>query len=141
MTTPQDALLAVQIAQIDALRANSELMSILAADGVYDNVPEGTARPYIIIGEAIETPDNAHDRYGKNIVVTNHVWSEQKGYKESLEIMNLMVATLEQQPLVVEGFHHVMTQFEFSQTLRDPDPTIRHAIARFRILVEQVSRF
>lgn len=141
MTTPQDALLEVQIAQINALKANSDLMSLLAGDGVYDHVPEGTSRPYIVIGEAIETPGNAHDRYGKEIVATNHVWSEHRGYKEALQAMNLMVATLEQQPLDVDGFHHVMTQFEFSQTLRDPDPTIRHALARFRIVVEQGSRF
>lgn len=137
----RDSLLAVQVAQINALRADSVLMSTLAADGVYDNVPEGTGHPYIVIGEAIQTPDNAHDRFGKEVVATNHVWSKQKGYKEALEIMDRMVAVLEEQPLLIDGFHHVATRFEFSQTLRDPDLNIRHALARFRIVVEQGSRF
>lgn len=137
----KDALLPIQVAQIQALRADPELMSMLSGDGVFDHVPEGTPRPYIVVGEAIETPSNSHQRYGKQAVATNHVWSENKGYREALLILNRMVAVLEQQPLMVEGFHHVSTKFEFSQTLRDPDPKIRHALARFRITVQQGPRF
>jgi hypothetical protein len=39
----------------------------------------------------------------------------------------------------VVGRHHVVTRYEFAQTLRDPEPGIRHVVIRFRILTEQES--
>lgn len=129
MTFP---LLEVQTAIYDKLTGDSTLMALIT--GVYDHVPEGTVHPYVVIGETTATAENAHDRIGKDQVVTLHVWSKQHGFSEALEIAARICTVLEHQSLTVSGYDHVLTAFEFAQTLRDPDPEIRHVPVRFRIL-------
>lgn len=122
----------VQTAVYQALTADAEL-----AGKVWDEVPEGTAMPYVVIGEAIETPDNRHGEFGWQTAVTLHVWSRRRGFSEANEIASRVVKVLDHRPLAVPDRHHVVTRYEFAQTLRDPQPGVRHVVLRFRILTEQ----
>lgn len=138
MSTPTAAspLLPIQAAVLTALQADAQLMSTVT--GVFDWVEEGQAYPYVVIGEAFETPDNAHDRHGSETVITLHVWSQYRGYAEALRIAGRVIKALDHTPLTVAGHHHVATRFEFSQTLTDPEPPgdIRHVPMRFRVVTE-----
>ncbi|MEX1037861.1 MAG: DUF3168 domain-containing protein [Acidimicrobiia bacterium] len=109
----------------------------LGVVGVFDEVPEGTNKPYVVVGEAYETPDNSHDRKGRRTVVTVHVWSDQQGFKESVEIADRIVDLLDHTPLTIAGWTHIATRFDFMQTLRDPDPDIRHVPIRFVVTAEE----
>jgi len=132
MTTP---LGPVQRAVYAALTADTELME--SVTGVYDDVPEGTAYPYVRIGEALETPDNTHGAFGRQTVLIIHVWSEYRGFAETTDIAGRVVSLLDHQPLTIAGHHHVVTKYEFGQTLDDPDrPALRHGVLRFRVLTE-----
>jgi len=109
----------------------------LGVVGVFDEVPEDTLKPYVVIGEAYETPDNSHDRKGRRTVVTVHVWSDQQGFKEAVEIADRIVDLLDHPSLTVAGWSHIATRFDFMQTLRDPDLDIRHVPIRFAVTVEE----
>ncbi|MFE6851827.1 DUF3168 domain-containing protein [Streptomyces sp. NPDC057674] len=136
MTSPLP-FLAVQTALYTRLKGDAPLMAM--ATGVYDYVPETAVYPYIHLGEAIETPDNAHDRFGRQTVHTLHVWDQYKGFKRVLQIGARVQALLDHQPLTIPGLAHIATRYEFGQPLTDPEPPgdIRHLVLRYRIVTEQ----
>lgn len=109
----------------------------LGVDGVFDEVPEGTNKPYVVVGEAYETPDNSHDRKGRRTVITIHVWSDQQGFKEAVGIADRIVDLLDHTTLTIAGWTHIATRFDFMQTLRDPDVDIRHVPIRFVVTSEE----
>ncbi|MFE2106637.1 DUF3168 domain-containing protein [Kitasatospora sp. NPDC059463] len=127
----------LQAAVYTQLTTDAELRAMVT--GVYDYVPEGTAYPYVVIGEAIETPDNRHHGFGRQTVLTLHIWSQYRGYSEALAIGARAMAVLDHQPLTISGLHHVSTRYEMGQTLTDPEPPgdIRHLVQRYRITTEQ----
>lgn len=127
----------VQRALYGVLTGDATLMGLIT--GVWDYVAEKDAFPYIVLGEATEIPDNAHGVFGRQTTVTLHVWTRHRGHSEGLAIGDRVTALLDHQPLTVEGQHHVVTRFEFSQTLTDPEPPgdIRHLVLRYRVVTEQ----
>lgn len=136
MSAPYAALTPVQSAIYAKLTSDSMLMSMVT--GVYDDVPEDVARPYVHLGESIETPDNAHGAFGRETVMTLHVWSEYRGFAEVNSIAYRLQELLDEQPLTITGCRHVATRFEFAQTLTDPDkPGLRHAPVRFRVITSR----
>jgi hypothetical protein len=138
MSTPVPGLAALptQRAVRDALLADTQLAALVK--GVLDWVPEGQAYPYIHVGEAIETPANAHDRHGSEIRQTLHIWSKYRGYAEALTIAARVMQALDHKPLVIEGHVWRWTRFSSLQTLTDPEPPgdIRHVPMDFRIGTE-----
>ncbi|MEU3161408.1 DUF3168 domain-containing protein [Streptomyces griseoincarnatus] len=135
MTAPAP-MLPVQSAVYARLNGDATLSGLIR--GVYDYVPETAEYPFVVIGEAIETPDNRHGGYGRETVITLHSWSRYQGYAQVLRIGARVTALLDHQPLTIEGVAHIATRFEFSQTLTDPEPPgdIRHLVQRYRIVTE-----
>lgn len=127
----------VQAAVLQRLKGDATLSGLIT--GVYDYLPEETPFPYVMVGEATEVPGNAHDRYGRETVVTLHVWSQYRGYAQALKIGARVTALLDHQPLTITGLDHVVTRYEFSQTLTDPESpgNIRHLVLRYRVVTEQ----
>lgn len=138
MTAPAP-MLPVQLAIYARLTGDSALMDLIS--DVFDYVPETAAYPFIVIGEAIETPDNRHGGFGRQTVVTLHVWTQHRGHSKGLAIAAKVTALLDHQPLTITGLDHIVTRFEFSQTLTDPEPPgdIRHVVLRYRVVTEQAS--
>jgi hypothetical protein len=130
-------MLPVQQAIYTLLTGNAALMDTIS--GVFDYPPEDDVYPYVTIGEAIETPDNSHDRFGRETVITLHVWSQYRGFAQALAIGAKITALLDHQPLTITGLDHIVTRHEFSQTLTDPEPPgdIRHVVLRYRVVTEQ----
>lgn len=126
-----DATLTAMLGTAPATPARGALM------GVYDGAPEGAPFPYVTLGEAIETPRNAHAVYGAETVVTLHVWSKQRGYSEGLGIAGRLRQLLDHQLLDVVGHDVIAVRHEQTLTLRDPNPELRHLPVRFRITTEQ----
>lgn len=148
MTTAPSPMLGVQGAMVALLRGDTALLAMVGAmrgataspaSTVYDYVPEDVPYPFIVIGEAIETPDNRHGGFGRQTVPTLHVWDQYRGYARVLRVGARVTELLDHQPLNVPGLSHVATRFEFSQTLTDPEPPgdIRHLVLRYRVVTEQ----
>jgi len=131
----ESAMGPIQTAIYTALTGDTTLMTLV--NGVYDWVPEGTLMPYVVIGEAMATPRNSHDRFGRRNVETLHVWSQQQGMKQINAIMSRITTILDHQTLTVTGHDAVMCHHEFEQTLNDPDPEIRHGVIRFAVTTEE----
>lgn len=134
--SPRDPAGPIQKALYDRLSGDTALLD-LATGGVHDHTPEGTTRPYVVIGEAVVTPDNTHDRYGHQTLAGIHVWTEARGHAQGLAITDRIVQLLDHQPLTVVGHQRVAVRFQQTQPLRDSDPQIRHVVLKFRISSEQ----
>ena len=134
--TNSSPMWAIQVAVRNALLADTDITDVVT--GVYDHVPETAGFPYITVGEATETSDNTHNTFGHQTTVTLHIWTRQRGHKQGLELLQSVKAALDRQPLTVDGRHTVLIRHEFTQTLRDPDPEVRHIPARFRVITQEV---
>ncbi|MFJ9027564.1 DUF3168 domain-containing protein [Streptomyces sp. NPDC102274] len=128
MTT---ALWPLQQAVITALRTDTALSGLVT--GVFDNVPETQARPYVTYGTATEAADDAHNQRGLTSNMTLHVWSEHLGFKEAAGILAALDQVLDRRPLTVAGFRDVSIAHQQHQQLRDPDPEIRHIAVTYRV--------
>lgn len=107
---------------------------------VYDNVPEHVVKPWITIGDAIAIPDNWHGGFGWDILSTIHVWTKSHGFKPTLDIVNQVAAILDHKRASLalpDSWYVVSIRFVQLQTLRDPDPEIRHVPVQFRIVIHQ----
>lgn len=134
MTSASTPLLEIQSAVYQRLSGDGELSGMVT--GVFDGVPESQTHPYVELGEAIETPRNTSNDFGREVVVTLHIWDRYRGFARCLAIANRITALLDHQAMVLPGHQVVSVRHEFSQTLKDPDPEIRHVPVRFRLTTE-----
>lgn len=140
----RDSLGPIQQAFYDRMVGDETLIGLLwhqidddVLTGVYDQPPEEAQHPYVDLGQGIETPRNTLAEAGAEAVQTLHVWSRQRNFAEGLQIVGRLRELFDHQPLTVAGHHLVSVRHEMTQTLRDPDPEIRHLPVRFRITTEQ----
>lgn len=141
--------------------ALSEALSV----PVYDYVPQGTAFPYVSIGEDVVSTWNSDTEQGFDIVLNIHVWSRYAGFKEAKGIQQEIFETLQYS----DGFEYVQTNlgprfvldfiaqeyqsyiagaslpcvvscvFENADIVRDPDGLTSHGAQRFRFIVDNAS--
>lgn len=106
-----------------------------AITGVFDEVPEGTAYPYITIGEETSNNVSTNTLDMHEHTLTIHTWSQYRGRKEIKVIMKQIYDTLNDSSLSVSGGQSVNMKQEFLATLVDADGITRHGIMRFRAVV------
>ncbi|WP_432135874.1 DUF3168 domain-containing protein [Streptomyces sp. bgisy154] len=136
LPTPGLAALPTRDAVRAALQADAPLTALVS--GVVDYVEEGLAYPYIELGDSLETPANAHDRHGSEVLQTLHIWSQYRGHAQALTIAARVMQALDHTPLAITGHRWCWTRFVSLQTLADPEPPgdIRHVPMTFRIGTE-----
>jgi hypothetical protein len=134
------ATLALQQSIFAALTADSALTTLLGADRIYDDVPQGTALPYLTLGQTTErdcsTGSDPDTDAGAEHLLTLHVWSDARGKKQAHEILAAVRATLHDAPLALSGHRLVNLRHEFSEARRAPDGETIHGTARFRAVTE-----
>jgi hypothetical protein len=134
-----DPVDAVHVGLYQRASGDAALMAMIT--GVFDNVPEHQARPYVTIGDLLSSPSNEHGRPGAQISVTFHTWTEARSSRPGDAIGARLVALFDRQhdPLdaLVAGHTVWMVRHEFQQNLTDPTPGIRHRVDRFRIYTSQ----
>lgn len=121
----------LQTAAYVKLAGDATLMGFIS--GVFDEVPEKTAMPYVTFGEVEEVPDDGHDRQGLETTLTLHIWSRYRGYEEAARILRELDRLLDRAPLTVDGFEHVSIAHTSHQFMRDPDLEVRHAVVTYRV--------
>jgi hypothetical protein len=103
---------------------------------VHDHVPQGTAFPYIVIGEETLTDDSSSKDIDFNeFTLTIHTYSRNRGRKETKNIMARIYELLHKSTLSVTGANHINTRFEFSEVLREQDGLTYHGVQRFRTIL------
>ncbi|MFW3459707.1 DUF3168 domain-containing protein [Streptomyces microflavus] len=130
MTT---ALWPLQEAVYAKLTGSTPFMALVKGKGLFDEVPEKAAHPYVTFGSATEVVDDAHNQRGLTVNLVLHIWSKYPGVKEAAAILAALDTVLDRQPLVVAGFRDVSVAHQQHQHVRDPDPDIRHINVTYRV--------
>ncbi|GGM14288.1 DUF3168 domain-containing protein [Micromonospora yangpuensis] len=128
----------LQVALYTALTGSPAVTALL--DGrIYDHVPEPAVHPYLVIGEAVEEPDNTHTSFGRQADITLHLWDQVDGFSRPTAIVAALVELLDHQrdALSIVGHRVVSIRFVDVRTLRDSDPRIRHVPVRIRVNTQQ----
>ncbi|AVH57887.1 MULTISPECIES: DUF3168 domain-containing protein [Streptomyces] len=125
------ALWPLQQAVYAKLTGHAPLIALVS--GVYDEVPEDAAHPYVTLGSITEDVDDAHNQRGLEASVVLHVWSKYRGFKEAATILAALDTALDRQPLPVAGFKDVSVAHQQHTEVRDPDPDIRHINVSYRV--------
>lgn len=125
----------VQTAFYQRMVADAVLGGLVS--GVFDEVPEGQAYPYVRLGAHLSIPDNAHGQFGRQITLTLHVWTKARGNAQGQAIADRIIELFDHQPLTVVGHRVVSVRCEFDQALTDPNPELRRHVLRFRTITTQ----
>lgn len=103
----------------------------------YDEVPQVTTYPYIVVGDDRSTPFDTDDSVGSETICTIHVWSQYRGRKEVKEIMRSIYHTLNRANLDITGGQLIECHAEFEESFLEPDGLTRRGVIRFRLIVEE----
>jgi hypothetical protein len=110
---------------------------------VYDDVQQDAkgnvlaAFPYIVLGEDTHAPWDTDDSIGSESTITIHVWSRQRGKKETKQIQGLIYEALHRHELEVLGFATMTVEFDYSDVILDADGQTRHGVSRYRVFIEE----
>ncbi|SFG10643.1 DUF3168 domain-containing protein [Sporolactobacillus nakayamae] len=95
MTRPYETeILNVQDAVFQRLANDPGLSS--AVTGIFDKVPENEQFPYVVFGRCYGTPYRTKSTDGERIELTLDIWSGDNGKKETIDLVNLIGAALEE---------------------------------------------
>lgn len=106
-----------------------------ASVSVFDDVPEGTTYPYVVLGEETASNFGSKSLDGAEHTLTLHVWSQYRGRREIKEIMQSVYSLLHNTAITVSGASLVNIRQEFNNTLMENDGITRHGVMRFRAVV------
>jgi len=101
---------------------------------VYDAVPENTDYPYIVIGDDFATDWGTKSFPGWSVLVTIHIWSDYKGWRETKAIMDAAEQALCTNEFVLQNHTIAVLLPESAQVLRDPSG-LRHGVLRLRVKI------
>jgi hypothetical protein len=125
----------IQTALFNRLDGDSTLDGLVGNNKIFDDVPQGTAYPYVVIGEETAINSGSKTLDGCEYTLTIHVWSRYRGRKEVKSIMERIYTLLNDYDMVVSGASLVNLRQEFEQVLMDVDGITRHGVIRFRAVV------
>lgn len=137
----EDPLNKLQAGLINALRGDAAVAGSLPG-GIWDEVPENAAKvgDYLMLADAVSLPDHTHDKWGREITQTFHIFTKSRGMKRAQTVLAAITALLDHQndAVVVPGHRIVIIRNEFEQVIRDPDAEWRQGLVRYRINTEQL---
>ena len=128
------AQFALQSKIFTTLNTDNTLTNTLGAN-VFDDVPEETAFPLVVLGEDTTVDFSTKDLIGSETTINIDVFSRYRGSKETKNIMDRIHTLLHDSSLTVSGVNLINLRFEFSDVIRDPDGITRHGIMRFRAII------
>ena len=133
-----DPLDAVQVGLYSLLSGDATLTALAP---VFDGVPEPTNLDYVRIGEATAIADGVHGREGRQIAATIHSFASGESFAKVNAIGGRIAALLWHRhadlDALVSGHKVWRIDHEFTQTLDDPEPHVRHRVDRFRLFTSQ----
>lgn len=130
MRTPLETIIPAIVAK---LRADTTLSSLIT--GIFDDVPDGQAFPFIAIGGMSEVPFNTFGRYGRRTTITVNVLSQYKGFKEATGIYAQVNSILDGQVLTLSNHRLVSLSFMSNEFLQDD--TVRHIPIVYEIITQE----
>lgn len=140
MASPDNALQAGVYAR---LAGYSALTTALGGAKVYDHVPQGTAAPYVVIGEDTLADSDTKSNSRWDCTLTVHCWDYEKAGRKSVKALLSHVHDAlhrQQANVTVTGFTLVEIHREFQQTFQEAAAEgagdhYYHGVARYRAVV------
>lgn len=134
---------AIQAAIYTRLTGYSALTTALGGSKVYDHVPQGTAAPYIQIGNDTSAPYDTKTSNGWQCTLTLHVWDYEKAGQKSVKtLMAHIYDALHKQEssVTVTGFSLVALLCEFQESFQESGVEgagdhYYHGVMRFRAYI------
>lgn len=109
------------------------LTAIPASYPVHDAVPQGTAKPYLVIGEITVAPDDDLDAASADASFVLHAWSATAGKKQVHQMLQFARARLDNQTIAGAW----ACSEEFVEVMEDQTSTaasrLYHGVARYRL--------
>jgi hypothetical protein len=124
---------AVQTAIYSRLTGDATLMALI--NGVYDFVPDNKAFPFVTIGMADWTDRGSHTTEGYTGLVTVNSWTQARGRKTNLAILDEIDRLLHNVSLSVSGWGVISLRRDMTTVLVEDDAVTYHGIIRFKFLI------
>ena len=125
----------LQRAVFQALAGDAALAALVGAR-IFDYAPAKVPFPYITFGHTSIYDWSTGTESGTEQLFTLHVWSKAKGKGETLEIMELARARLDDTALGLDDHHLVNMRLEFAEARYSDDLLAYHGLLRFRAVTE-----
>ena len=126
----------LQKAIFAALIADAPLLALLGGARVYDDVPRGSALPYVSFGPSTTRDWSTGTETGSEHAVTLRVWSKAGGEKQVHLVLEAIRTALHDTSLVLVGHRLISLRHELSDAARASDGEIYAGVARFRAVTE-----
>lgn len=117
------------------LAADAPLAALLGGPLIYDDVPQGTHKPYVTFGDIATRDWSTKDARGEEHFVTLTVWSGARGRKETYGIIAAIDAALDGAALALDGHRLVALATTFWTVVRDQEDY--RGIVRLRAATER----
>lgn len=125
----------VQKALYDALTGSPVAAMVT---GIYDHVDQGTAFPYVVMGEDAASEWDTDTELGADSLLTIHSWSREKGRLQTKEIQEAIYTVLHRAELIIADAIFYSLDWQFSDSFLEPDGETRHGVMRFRLLYDSL---
>ena len=125
-----------QKALYDQLSADSTFMNLIG-DRLYDEPPTNNTYPYVVVGDAIEIPDDTILYRGYDTSVTFKIYTKPAGLGSytSKQILEEMNRILNVKKFSMDSLTMVICKFENALTDRDGD--IRTMSVRYQVISDE----
>ena len=100
------------------------------------NVPDNLEDRYVVIGNNTAIDWSTDGRTGFEMTVTIHTWDTiptSRGFYNLKLLMGEVYITLSRANLTIYGYNVLELDYEFSESMLDPDGLTTHGVQRFRV--------
>lgn len=125
----------VQSALYSRLNGDSTLDGIIGDNKIFDNVPQDTSYPYVVLGNFNIANRGTKTLDGNEYFLDIDVWSTYRGKKEISEAMERIYELLHDATYSVSGADMVISQVRNVITLVENDGITRHGVLTLSVIV------
>ena len=125
----------VQTILYSTLNNDSTLDGIVGNNKIFDNVPQDTAYPYVVLSNFNVVNRGTKTLDGNEYSIDIDVWSQYRGKKQISEIMERIYELLHDTSYSVSGADMVVSQVRNVITLVENDGITRHGVLTLSLIV------
>lgn len=129
------ALMEVTRALIAKLQADGVLMGMVT--GIYNTVPQRIALPYVMVGDGVSEIIPSDNTTLSECRLEIDIWTDAKGRKSALTIMNRLHALLHLGTLTLTGYQLVLLRCDQAQTTLEENATHVHGTLNVIVTVAE----
>lgn len=103
---------------------------------IFDFVPQGTAFPYVAIGETVSHAFDTQSSSGNEMMVTLHVYSQARGGREAQVILARIREILHEADFAIASQILIFCRHAGAELAQDQDGVTRRGTSRFHLITE-----